>query len=146
MDKYFFAQKGFVMNNRRDVLFIKYANSQFLPSKLNGKYALPGGKIEMGETPDESIIKEVQEETGIICKPEEPFYIFNWEYDKGGDHVQINAVIRACQYVSGEPLVVTKQEKELDIVEVAWVPWDKITDLDIVHDEATGIRLYLNKL
>lgn len=48
--------------------------------KKNGKYAMqhspkngfkiPGGGIEAGESPKEALIREVQEETGLLVKPE----------------------------------------------------------------------------
>ena len=33
-------------------------------SEADGKWGLPGGKIEFAETPEETVIREVQEETG----------------------------------------------------------------------------------
>lgn len=36
------------------------------PSNQRGKYNLPGGKIEFGETPIQAAIRELKEETGIV--------------------------------------------------------------------------------
>lgn len=38
------------------------------PNKKAGYYEIPGGKIEEGELPEQTAIKEMQEETGIIVK------------------------------------------------------------------------------
>ncbi|WP_144554653.1 NUDIX domain-containing protein [Bacillus sp. X1(2014)] len=35
---------------------------------LKGKWSLPAGFVEMGETADEAVIREVLEETGIQCQ------------------------------------------------------------------------------
>lgn len=38
------------------------------PNKKAGYYEIPGGKIEEGELPEQTAIREMQEETGIIVK------------------------------------------------------------------------------
>ena len=38
------------------------------PNKKAGYYEIPGGKIEAGELPEQTAIREMQEETGIIVK------------------------------------------------------------------------------
>ena len=35
----------------------------------NGRWAMPGGALQVGETPAEGILREVLEETGITCQP-----------------------------------------------------------------------------
>jgi ADP-ribose pyrophosphatase YjhB (NUDIX family) len=35
----------------------------------NGKWALPGGALAVGETPAEGVVREVLEETGVHCNP-----------------------------------------------------------------------------
>ncbi len=138
-----FAQKGIVVNNKNEILLIRYANSKFLSEKLNGKYALPGGKIEFGETPDESIVNEIRQETGVTCKPGMPIHIWNWEYKKENDSIQINAITRICKYESGEPNSKPSEEKELTIDGTYWIPLEKLLEIDIVVDEKPSIDLLL---
>lgn len=35
----------------------------------NGKWAMPGGALEVGETPAEGVVREALEETGVHCRP-----------------------------------------------------------------------------
>jgi ADP-ribose pyrophosphatase YjhB (NUDIX family) len=51
---------------------VKSKDGQWLVVKkryggLKGKWSLPAGFVEMGETADEAVIREVLEETGIQC-------------------------------------------------------------------------------
>ena len=143
MQLQFTAQKGIVINDREEILLIKYADAlPSLSNKLNGKYALPGGKIEIGEIPDQSIISEVFDETGITCTPSIPIFVWNWEYEKGDDLIQINAIMRICTYTKGIPKVFD-QEEELKITEVVWKPLTQISSLPVVDDELPGINFFL---
>lgn len=41
------------------------------------QYLLPCGGIEEGETPEANVIREVQEECGLIIEPQEPFLVID---------------------------------------------------------------------
>lgn len=51
----------------------------------DGKLDLPGGTIEFGETPADTLKRELQEEVGILVKEYELFDAnsasFNWQYE-----------------------------------------------------------------
>jgi 8-oxo-dGTP pyrophosphatase MutT (NUDIX family) len=49
-----------VIDGRGRILLVKRAD--------NGKWAMPGGALEVGETPAEGVVREVLEETGIDCR------------------------------------------------------------------------------
>lgn len=137
-----FAQKGIVINSLHEILFIKYASGKYQGSKLAGKFALPGGKIEFGESPDISISKEIFDETGIKCIPGMPIYCWNWEYNRAEDRIQINAIARVCKYIGGA-LTAMKQESETVIEGCYWVPLREIATLTMVEDEAPAIDVFM---
>jgi 8-oxo-dGTP diphosphatase len=57
---------------------------------LDGKWELPGGKVEFGETPDKALVREIHEEIGIDISPLRllPYLHTNiWEYEHAWQHV-----------------------------------------------------------
>ncbi len=139
----FTAQKALILNEKNELLLIKYADSKFLAAKLNGKYALPGGKIDYGENPDASLVREVKEETGINVLPGAPIWTYSWTYERKGEPTQINATGRVCVFIDGEPHKEAKTESELTIVGVEWVPIEKVRTLPRVLDEDRLIDYFI---
>lgn len=79
---------GVIVKNDKIVL-IKKANGPY-----KGKLDLPGGTIEFGETPEETLLREMKEEVGIDVKTFSLFdgnsTIVEWEHH--GKHQQIHHI------------------------------------------------------
>ena len=69
---------GLILDNDNIVLIKKNGGP------YNGKLDLPGGTIEFGETPEETLIREIEEEVGIKVLEYELFdgnsVTFEWEH------------------------------------------------------------------
>lgn len=52
---------GAVIDDEGQILLIRRAD--------NGRWAMPGGALEVGETPAEGVVREVREETGVRSQP-----------------------------------------------------------------------------
>lgn len=50
-----------VINDNGEILLIRRAD--------NHKWAMPGGALEVGETPAQGVVREAFEETGVRCEP-----------------------------------------------------------------------------
>jgi 8-oxo-dGTP diphosphatase len=70
---------------------------------LRGRWVIPGGTVELGETLQEALVREMQEETGLVVRPREVVLVFD-RIQRDGPSVEYHYVIidYACDYVSGE--------------------------------------------
>lgn len=66
---------------------IKYNNKILCVQKgenkydyISNKFEFPGGKIEEGETLQETVIREIKEELNMVIKPVEPFITVTHQY------------------------------------------------------------------
>ncbi len=70
---------GLIVNNDK-ILLIKKNSGPY-----DGKLDLPGGTIEFGEAPVDTLKRELQEEVGILPKEYELFDVnsafFDWQYE-----------------------------------------------------------------
>lgn len=71
---------------------------------LYGRWVVPGGTVELGETLEEAIVREVEEETGLVVTPREVLTVFD-RIERDGERVAYHFVIvdYLCDYVSGRP-------------------------------------------
>lgn len=70
---------------------------------LRGRWVVPGGTVELGETLEEALVREVEEETGLVVKPREIVAVFD-RIHRESDRVDYHYVIvdYLCDYVAGE--------------------------------------------
>lgn len=66
---------AFIFNPKGEILLIR-------THKWHGKYAVPGGHIELGETMKQALKREVKEETGLDIFDIQPIYVAEMIYDQ----------------------------------------------------------------
>ncbi len=81
------------------VLLVLRANSPY-----KGEWAVPGGRVLPGETLQQAVEREVQEETGIVVRASDPILAFRIvDYDASGAICSRYCVTDfMAQYISGE--------------------------------------------
>lgn len=59
---------GIVINEKNEILLIKEKKG---PRSV--AWGFPGGRVDLGESMQEAAVREVREETGLICEPRDIF-------------------------------------------------------------------------
>ncbi|MGA7109549.1 MAG: NUDIX domain-containing protein [Terracidiphilus sp.] len=102
---------GAVVVDRGRVLLVKRGREP-----LKGHWSLPGGLLEVGESLQEGVVREVEEETGLRVKPLELIELLD-RIHREGERVRFHYVIAdyLCSVTGG----VLKAASDAD--EVRWV-------------------------
>jgi 8-oxo-dGTP diphosphatase len=89
---------GVVIHEGR-VLLIKRGQEPLL-----GRWVIPGGRVELGETLEEALVREILEETSIHARPKEILTVFD-RIEKSGGEVRFHYVIVDywCESLGGSP-------------------------------------------
>ncbi|NYH54033.1 mutator protein MutT [Nocardiopsis arvandica] len=84
------------------------------------EWELPGGKIELGETPEECLAREIEEETGWPVQVTEILDSWIYHITQADRHVFI--VTYGCRVASQTPVVVSSEHKEAGLFTEDEVP------------------------
>lgn len=90
----FIATRSLIVRESR-VLVIR-ESEKYEDGTNEGKYDLPGGRLAQGERFDDSLRREVREETGLSIKIGKPFHVMEWRPVVRGEQWQIVAVFFEC--------------------------------------------------
>jgi len=113
--------------------------NKILLVKERGKFHLPGGGIDLGESPDSAVLREVREETGCTVKNPKLITMASsfFSYRTSGSpphlqHVQSLLIYYACEYIHYNPndIHLDKYEQEAGL-EMEWVDSDRLGDIPV---------------
>lgn len=98
--KIFVATKAFIVHGGR-VLILREANAYQDGTNI-GRFDVPGGRLQSGQRFDESLLREVKEETGLDVKIGRPFFVNEWRPVKNGEQWQIVGTFFECETASDQ--------------------------------------------
>jgi mutator protein MutT len=115
---------GAVVVERGRVLLVRRGTEP-----MKGRWSLPGGLLELGESLTEGVVREVREETGLVVEPVELIELLDRIY-REGERVRYHYVIAdyLCRVLGGELRAAS------DAAEVRWVEraeWNSHSALNI---------------
>lgn len=107
----------------------------------NGLWSIPGGKMEIGESIGQTVVREVQEETGLEVQPTSVVGIYTnphhvVEYSDGEVRQQFSICFR-CEVVGG---TLTPSDESSEVV---FVHPDAIAVMDMTASMRRRIKDYL---
>ena len=124
----FMPAAGIILFNNGKILLQKRGD--------NGKWALHGGAMELGETTEETAVREVREEIGISPENLEFYGVFSgkamYHVYPDGNEVYIISTVYFCDKYSGE--------FQIDTDEVLAIEWFAI---DMLPDNIAPIDSYI---
>jgi len=109
-------------------------HGEVLLVKAKGAYHLPGGGIDLGEVPEDAILREILEETGLIVANPTLVDLLTtfFAYDAYGSqkvrHVQSLLLYYACELVSGD--FSDSKPEEYEVAIGATPEWVRMQELD----------------
>ena len=101
--------------------------------EFKGQWEFPGGKIEVGETPQQALIREIQEELTVKIKVGKLIDIIEYDYPK----FHLNMKCFLCVIVDGDIILKEAEDSKWlnkdELYGVNWLPAD-ITVIDKIAD------------
>ena len=93
---------------------------------LRGRWVIPGGTVELGETLEQALVREMAEETGLVVAPGELLTVFDRIHrEEGAIHYHYVILDYLCSYVAGEAAAASDAEA------VAWVAPEELPAYDL---------------
>ncbi|OGS62704.1 MAG: hypothetical protein A3K59_01030 [Euryarchaeota archaeon RBG_19FT_COMBO_69_17] len=100
-----------------------------------GRWSLPGGSLETGETVEAAAVREAREETGVVARALRPAFVGDYVSRDPDGRVRWHYVLIdvLCEYVSGEAVPATDAE------EARFVPLRELGDYDVTPTAVEAI-------
>ena len=126
---------GAIVSRSGRVLLVQRAHP---PSQ--GLWAIPGGRIELGETLQEAAEREIKEETGLTIRAGKPVYAFDVILRDDAGRVQFHYVIvdLLADYVSGSVRAAD------DAYEARWVAPNELKELSVNQTTLEALKQVLD--
>ncbi|MDJ0568556.1 MAG: 8-oxo-dGTP diphosphatase MutT [Pleurocapsa sp. MO_192.B19] len=120
-----------VISNQQGKILIDRRKAR---GEMGGLWEFPGGKIEAGETVEECIRREIQEELGIEIAVGESLTVINHDYKT----FKVTLYVHDCRYLSGEP-------QPLECEEIRWVKQSEIDQYQFPQANIQIVNILQNR-
>ena len=96
---------------------------------MGGKWEFPGGKIEPGETPEESLARELEEELDVQARVGDFLCCVHYE----GDGVSLELMVYRVDHFEGTPALKEHQE-------IRWVSPRELRSYELADSDRTVVE------
>lgn len=127
-----------ILLHEGSVALVRSSNPQHQPPL----WWLPGGGIDFGESPEETLAREFEEETGLGVDHAELYSVTSDVRKRdNGDRIHTVRIIYTVRWVSGE----LTHEVHGTTDHAAWFPTDQLNDLNLAQYARVAIQAVLSK-
>jgi 8-oxo-dGTP diphosphatase len=128
---------GAVILDQGSVVLVK---RRFPP--LAGEWSIPGGRLEIGETLREAVVREAREETGLTIEPAEVLGVYDRLLRDEAGRILYHYVLIdfLCRQLAGE------LQADGDADDARWFSQEETSKISLLEDTAEVIRLGFEKV
>jgi 8-oxo-dGTP diphosphatase len=130
------AAKAVIVNSDGKVLVLREA-ATYKDGTNVGKYHVPGGRLEKGESFLDGLRREVREETGLEITPLYPLHVDEWRPVIREVEHHIIAVFMLCELQSDGTVAVSDEHDE-----ALWIDPAESEQYALLPAEARAIKAY----
>jgi 8-oxo-dGTP pyrophosphatase MutT (NUDIX family) len=109
-----------------------------LLQNVRGEWELPGGKLEVAESPERCVAREIEEELQLIVEPDR--LLDSWVYTIVPG-TQVLVLTYGCRETSERPAVLSDEHTRL-----RWVPLDEVESLKMPDGYKASIRCWAGRV
>ena len=128
--QYCIAVKGIIRREDGKVLVLKRSDKD---DHKPGVWETVGGGMDKEESPQEALLREISEETGLVVSVGSPFNVFTFKKDTGEFKVGITFL---CEYTSGDVMLSDEH------TEYAWIEPGEFSEMQSVPSLYEEIARY----
>lgn len=131
----FVATKAFIAHQGK-VLILK-ESIRYGDAANVGRFDVPGGRIKPGQKFDDSLRREILEETGLTITIGKPFFVNEWRPVVNNEQWQVVGTFFECQAESDQ----IKLSEDHDAF--AWIDPQKYQDYNLIPNLIPAFEAYL---
>lgn len=133
--KMFVATKALIIYDGKVLLLRE--SGKYVDGSNIGKYDVVGGRVEPGQRFDDSLLREIKEETGLSAKIGRPFYVNEWRPLVRGEQWQIVGTFFEC-FADSDKVVLSEDHDEY-----VWINPEDFHKYSVIENIAPVFESYL---
>lgn len=131
------AAKALIVNGEGKVLILREATT-YKDGSNTGRYHLPGGRLELGESFYDGLAREVREETGLEVEVQHALYVGEWHPVIRDVPHQIIAMFMLCR-AKGTGVRLSEEHDKF-----IWIRPEEYSEHDLMEPEGKVIQTFLD--
>ena len=132
----FVATKAFITLNNK-VLVLR-ESSKYKDGSNANKFDVVGGRLEPGQHFKESLLREIQEETGITVDVKQPFFVNEWRPTVRNEYWQIVGIFFHCTTL--QPDIILSEDHDA----YKWIDPKEYKNEQIIENLYPAFETFLN--